>query len=105
MTGRSNAVGGGSNKYKFTFKYSTVSGNETLNDDPISPGDAVFLEAGSFNVLYAPLEAARLYSEDGQTIPFSFSASRNNPSTKATPPSLYYIQFVMPSQNCYYDVN
>ena len=102
MIGRSNAVGGGSNKYKFTFKYSTVSGNETLNDDPISPGDAVFLEAGSFNVLYAPLEAARIYSEDGQTIPFS--ESLNNPSTKAPPP-LQYIQFVMPSQNCYYDMN
>ena len=102
MIGRSNAVGGGSNKYKFTFKYSTVTGNETLNDDPISPGDAVFLEAGSFNVLYAPQEAARLYSEDGQTIPFY--ASLNNPSTKVAP-SLYYIQFVMPSQNCYYDFN
>lgn len=101
MIGRSNAVGGGSNKYKFTFKYSIVSGNETLNDDPISPGDAVFLEAGSFNVLYAPLEAASLHSEDGQTIPFS--ESLNNPSTKATPPRLYYIQFVMPSQNCYYE--
>lgn len=98
MIGRSNAVSGGSNKYKFTFKYSAVTGNETLNDDPISPGDAVFLEAGSFNVLYAPLEAARIYSEDGQTIPFF--ESFNKPSTKAPPP-LHYIQFVMPSQNCY----
>ena len=102
MTGRSNAVGGGSNKYKFTFKYSTVSGDETLNDDPISPGDAVFLEAGSFNVLYASSEAARIYSEDGQTIPFS--AFLNNPS-RAVPGHLHDIQFVMPSQNCYYDFN
>ena len=98
MIGRSNAVGGGSNKYKFTFKYSTVFGHETLNGDPISPGDAVFLEAASFNVLEAALEAASLYSEDGQRIPFFESMS--NPNTK---PPLYYIQFVMPSQNCYYD--
>lgn len=100
MIGRSNAVGGGGNKYKFTFKYFTVTGNETLNGDPISPGDAVFLEAGSFNVLYAPQEAASLYSEDGQAIPFS--PSYNNPSTKVSP-TLYYIQFVMPSQNCYFN--
>lgn len=101
MIGRSNAVSGGSNKYKFTFKYSTVTGKETLNDDPISPGDAVFLEAGSFNVLYAPLEAAMIYSEDGQTIPFF---AFDYLSTKAGP-RLQYIQFVMPSQNCYYGFN
>lgn len=102
MIGRSNAVGGGSNKYKFTYNYSISSGSETLNGNPISFGDSVYLEAGSINILYARREAARIITEDGQRIPFS--ASSNNPSTKAPPP-LQYIQFVMPSQNCSYVYN
>lgn len=102
MIGRSNAVSGGSNKYKFTYNYSSSSGSETLNGNPISFGDSVYLEAGSINILYAPQEAGSIYSEDGQTIPFT--PSLNNPSTKVPPP-LYYMQFIMPSQNCSYVYN
>lgn len=102
MIGRSNAVGGGSNKYKFTYNYSSSSGRETLNGNPISFGDSVYLEAGSINILYAQREAARLITEDGQIIPFA--SSSQNPSTRAPAPNEYNT-FIMPSQNCSYVYN
>lgn len=95
-------MGGGSNKYKFTHNYYSPSGSETLNGNPISFGDSVYLEAGSINILYAQVEAARIITEDGQRIPFS--SSNQNPSTRAPAPS-EYITFIMPSQNCSYVYN
>lgn len=90
--------GGGAQTFAFTFNYPD-SANCYLNDEPISSGDTVSLEAGSYNVLYAPTEAVTFETESGKRVPYYVSATP--PLTRAPAPN-YYSSFIMPAENCSY---
>lgn len=97
MTGRSNAVGGGS-EYDFSYNYKGAFGSEqpTLNGKAISLGETVKVPSGTINVLYSPKEGMSLLTEDGTEIPYKQVVQPQ--VTRASSP-FFYFRFVMPSQN------
>ena len=95
-------MGGGSgSKIKiFTFTSATPAGNDTINGQSISPGEAVELEIGTRNVLFTTYSnySSSLKSESGWDVPIIFSS--NAPTRAADPAG--YITFVMPNENITY---
>lgn len=101
MRGKSSAVSEGGGKTKtFTFTSATSAGNDTINGQRISNGEAVELEIGTRNVLFTSYSnySSKLISESGWDVPIIFSS---NVPTRAGD-AAGYITFVMPDENVTY---